>query len=253
MLKRFEGGHEDIAFFLVEAGADVHKKDARGNIAVGIAALTGMVALVKYLILEKHVSVDCDSNIDKDGHSIFCAVAMAYTCHTEVMDFFVEHFGRERVTEKPCDNSNLLLHVAGCGQPEMMSWLINKMQADPTESFTEKKASALHMAAVSGRAGNCQVLLSTGKVPVNVRDDNMCTPLHGACMEGLAASKEESQLAVVKVLIEAGADVKAKNNNGLSPVEEARRHGRSKIVEYLARYDRQAEVSYKEDRRQPLE
>ena len=76
-------------------------------------------------------------------------------------------------------------------------------------------------------------------------DPSKCTPLHWACMGDLERTNEESQLVVVKMLIEAGADAKATDIYGMIPVDYAMIKEWNRIIRYLAKDDSQAEVSHK--------
>lgn len=64
----------------------------------------------------------------------------------------------------------------------------------------------IHEAARKGDAKKVQALLQADPKLVGDRDKNGDTPLHLACLHG--------QLAAARVLIDAGADVNAKNNYG---------------------------------------
>src|ERR1700757_1958731 len=64
----------------------------------------------------------------------------------------------------------------------------------------------IHDAARKGDANKIKALLQADPKLVADRDKNGDTPLHVACLHG--------QLAAAQVLIEAGADVNAKNNYG---------------------------------------
>ena len=161
----------------------------------------------------------------------------------------MEHFGREKVIEKPCNNGrSLLMHVAQCGHSEMIKWLIEKMQVDPMDSFSDiycKGTSALHLAANCCRHRNCQALLYSGKVDVDVKDHSMCTPLHWACIrEFFIGANDESQLALVKMLVEAGADVEAKDIYDMTPLDHSLIKGQPDIIRYLAGDDGFTKVSH---------
>lgn len=68
------------------------------------------------------------------------------------------------------------------------------------------KRKLLHRAAAYGAIDCWQVLLTYGKVPADIKDDYLCTPLHSACSMGpIDVSKrkayDKKQLAVVQLLI----------------------------------------------------
>lgn len=60
---------------------------------------------------------------------------------------------------------------------------------------------------------------------IDMKDGNGCTPLWLACRTG--------NLSMVKVLIDAGADTKVANNEGLTPQDVASKFKKDKVVEYF--------------------
>ena len=62
-----------------------------------------------------------------------------------------------------------------------------------------------------------------------------CSLLHVTCLKGKASKDEETHLAVVKLLVEAGADVFAVNDACSRPIDNARKSGCNRIVAYLAK------------------
>ncbi|MFN7114996.1 MAG: ankyrin repeat domain-containing protein [Alphaproteobacteria bacterium] len=76
-----------------------------------------------------------------------------------------------------------------------------------------EKRGALHLAARSGQADFCNFLLGATDIDINARDKDGWTALHHAC------AREKT--AVVKMLIERGADLTAVDNDGLTPLHRA--------------------------------
>lgn len=111
---------------------------------------------------------------------------------------------------------------------EQSKWLIEDMGADPLAVIETNGSTALHVAALNGRIGSIRNLLSKEKIPVDIGDEALCTPFHYACSKGL--------LRTVQVLIEeGGADMTMKDNQGLTCLERAKRHGKRKTVTYLTK------------------
>ncbi|MFC1843126.1 ankyrin repeat domain-containing protein [Candidatus Dependentiae bacterium] len=95
---------------------------------------------------------------------------------------------------------------------------------DP-KTVLSKKEYALYKAAYMGRTKKVTKLAKEG-TDVNVKSPNSKrTPLH------IAASK--GKLAIVRVLVESGAQLEPKNIDGKTPLHFAAEKGRVKIVEYL--------------------
>jgi ankyrin repeat protein len=82
-----------------------------------------------------------------------------------------------------------------------------------------------HEAALAGQDKAMEALIRAG-APVDVREPaNGGTPLHVAAFNG--------RLAVVKVLVAAGANVNARDNDGWTPLSQARDQGYPDIVDWL--------------------
>jgi len=94
------------------------------------------------------------------------------------------------------------------------------------------KAPNLHKeilrAAKSGDAGRVRQLVELDPSLMSVRDSDGSTPLHCACWKG--------HEAVVKLLIECGADVNAENQNehwGTTPLHAAAHANQKRVAELL--------------------
>ena len=176
------------------AKVEVNVKSSDGRTPLCWAVERGMLAVVKHLVLHHHVKVECDEM----GHNAICSAACFE--RIEVMDFFIQHFGR-RIVDKPCDNDDgsLLLHAICNHQREMTEWLINDAGANVKSARLAGGFPALHYAALKGLSHICQILLSAG-MPVDVRDSGNCTPLHAAC-NGRRQSPQDERLAIVRLLM----------------------------------------------------
>jgi ankyrin repeat protein len=89
----------------------------------------------------------------------------------------------------------------------------------------EKGWTPQHEAALQGLDQAMQALLKAGAA-VNAKEPvNGGTPLHVAAFNG--------KLGVVKQLLAAGAQVNARDNEGWTPLSQARDQGYPEVVEYL--------------------
>ncbi|KAK2571650.1 Transient receptor potential cation channel subfamily A member 1 [Acropora cervicornis] len=77
--------------------------------------------------------------------------------------------------------------------------------------------SPLHYAARKGNLRVIEVLLTEGKVPVNLEDNDKATPLHTAALVG--------QTQVIHKLIYNGGDLSLRDNDGFTPFHLAAREG----------------------------
>jgi hypothetical protein len=92
----------------------------------------------------------------------------------------------------------------------------------------EKGWTPQHEAALSGLGAAMQALLRAG-APVNAKEPvHSGTPLHVAAFNG--------HLAVVKILLSAGANVNARDNEGWTPLSQAKDQGYPEVVECLKSY-----------------
>jgi len=83
-------------------------------------------------------------------------------------------------------------------------------------------------AAKSGKPDVVKALLDTDSSLISARDSDGSTPLHCACWKG--------HDAVVRLLLDSGADVNAENNNdhwGTTPLHAAAHANQKKIAEML--------------------
>ena len=97
------------------------------------------------------------------------------------------------------------------------------------------------------RSDLCQILLAAG-VPVDTRDNLHRTPLHLACHcavyecggeeEEAPHYREAEQSAIVSPLLEAGADRRAQDREGRTPVDIATARGWNQIVAIMTRQDK---------------
>ena len=88
----------------------------------------------------------------------------------------------------------------------------------------------LHVAASYGSLDMVRVLVASG-VRINVRDGLGDTPLHSC----VASDEYDTDLAIVKTLVENKADIRIQNTDGKTPLAVAEEEGLHPVVEYLDR------------------
>ena len=95
-----------------------------------------------------------------------------------------------------------------------------------TKAFDADGWSPLHLAAHYGHAGIVELLLHNN-APVDLRSTNAMTNT------ALHAALAGQRAAVVKLLVEAGADVNAKQHGGWTPLHSAAANGDRAVIDLL--------------------
>ena len=232
---------KEAALLLIEAGADINVEDRDGVTPFQWAVALDMLAVVNHLVLQKQVNFS--PIFTGDCQSYICLAA--HKGRVEILEFLVEQVGRGMI-DNPCScpDSLLPLVLARGMVTEVATWLVEEWQADAmvrSSASINFSGTTLHRAAANGKAQFCHILIYDGEVPVDVMDDCNRTPLHLACFgtdEG--GVTEEARLAVVKVLLEAGADRKYISAEGKTARDYARIRGFHRVVDYSAMDERQA-------------
>jgi hypothetical protein len=95
--------------------------------------------------------------------------------------------------------------------------------------------TALHVAAAGHRPAVTKMLLAAGADPLSERNHRLSQPLHYAADGYInsAAWNDKRQVAVIRILLEAGADIHARDKNGATPLHRAVRTRCARAVNYL--------------------
>ena len=80
------------------------------------------------------------------------------------------------------------------------------------------------LALMQRTADCCKVFINAG-ADVNAKDTSDSTPLHYAAQSG--------NLILVRLLADSGADLSVNNNQGRTPLQDARYKSRRSVVQYL--------------------
>ena len=83
-------------------------------------------------------------------------------------------------------------------------------------------STALHFAAHRGNDQVAEVLVHHGKIDVDPKDSVHMTPLHLACVSGNAA--------ISRMLLDQGADIRAKSTELMTPLHTAVYNGNSEVA-----------------------
>ena len=83
--------------------------------------------------------------------------------------------------------------------------------------------TALHMACYDGHVAAVRFLLKLSKRDVNLPGEHGDTPLHAALFQPDDTPPASRDFDLVKLLVEAGADLSLRDEDGVTPVEMAKR------------------------------
>jgi hypothetical protein len=142
--------------------------------------------------------------------------------------------GLHRIALEPnADGENSLLHaVVGCRCGAYALNVLLKAGLD-VETTGYENETVLHRAAAHGYAEHVSVLLDW-EADVQSPNDELWTPLHQA------ATSEAQNLAVIEVLVAAGADLNALTLGDETPVQLAWKTGHESHAPFLERLARSA-------------
>ena len=240
----------DVVKSLVDAGADIEARDSLGSSPLLVACENGNIAKVKMLV-EAGASVR-----DTGNKKETCLTLAAENGHTETVRYLVglpevdvEHEVENvtalnrAVTEGHSDVVQVLIDagarieakyrlgwtpmLAACykGNLIIVKMLVEAGASVHSTDYT--KETCLTLAAGYGHTETVRYLVGLPEVEVNEKARNKHTALHSAVSRG--------HPDVVQLLIDAGADIEARNNFGHSPLLVASSKGKLSIVKLLVK------------------
>lgn len=98
--------------------------------------------------------------------------------------------------------------------------------ADPSKAYGGNQITSLHVAARTNYAPVLKILIDSGKVSVDVRNKWGDTPLHSAVKEG--------NVNATQTLVDAKADINARNSDGMTVLGMAKASNKEDFVNFLA-------------------
>lgn len=210
---------------LIERGADVNARAATGITPLMVAAqYNGNIKVVR-LLLKKGARPNADKGVEVhyNASALFYAV-MAGDVETArtLVDAGANIGDRMKLLGR--FTNSLMVYAAGAGNTAIVEYLISK-GANPNE-MDDDKISMLAWATLSNRVDTVQTLLARG-AQANTVDNYGMTPLL------YAASIDFGDTEMIEKLIAAGADLKAKNKQGLTAVDLARSYNHSTMASLL--------------------
>ena len=212
-----EKGEIAIVKVLVEAGAEVCARDNYGNTCLKCAACYGHTETVRYLVGLKEVDVN-----QRDCMGCTALRSTAGTVHADVVEVLID--AGADIEAKDDVGYSPIRWACIHGYIAVVKVLL-KAGAKVCHADNEGDYTCLDLAANNGRTETVRYLASLREVDVNHQGFQNRTALHIAVSNG--------RVNVVEVLIDAGADIEAKDVKGLTPLHYACDAGKLEIVQML--------------------
>ena len=231
LISSCEKGELPIVKMLVEAGAKVRATDKKGGTCLIMAANFGHTETVRYLVGLPDMDVVMSIK-DKDGYT--AVLVVADLGHADVMKVLIDA-GADIETKDDMGRSPL--HRACCSGTLEVVKMLHKQGAGVC--VTCKGYTGLIFAAFNGHTETVRYLVGLKDVDVNHTANDGWSAL------GCAVRQKHAD--VVQVLIDAGADIEARDSNA-RPLISACEKGELRIVKMLVEAGAEVRATDKQGR-----
>eukprot|EP00795_Rhopilema_esculentum_P017434 gene17434-9036_t len=216
-----ENGHIDIVEICLENGANVNHYNTNLITPMHLAATSGKLEIAKVL-------VDHGANIEATNALQETPLHRAALFNrVNIVQYLLDIGAKIDCRDK--DNETPLMMAVRKNNTDVVK-LLAALGADVSLKDADDR-TCLFIAAEEDCVETCKILLAqpNGHMLLNEFDDQENTPLH------IAASK--GYIKIVKLLLQHGALIDAKNDQNLTPLHLAAKFGRARIVDILLKRD----------------
>ncbi|KAG7389754.1 hypothetical protein PHYPSEUDO_009674 [Phytophthora pseudosyringae] len=196
------------------------------------ASETGDVQAVSDLVQDPQVDINWHCTQSYGATPVIAAISNG---HQEVVQILLKADAELGVLKTP-DRNSPLHEAAFRGDPGILQLVLNKVLERPSEEGVDLinlqnqfGNTPLHNAARTGSQGCVSHLLKAG-AKYSIKNVNGSIPLHHACYS------EKPNVEVVQLLVEAGSDVNALDEQGYSPLLVAAKKNQTEAIDFLRKH-----------------
>ncbi|XP_067652079.1 putative ankyrin repeat protein RF_0381 [Haliotis asinina] len=221
-------GHKEVVKVLVENGADLSLAYDTGSNGLHLACSKGRLEVVKYIISQNIVDINCR------GLGKKTAAMIAAGCgHKEVVELLVENGADLSLA---CASGSNILHLAcSRGRLEVVKYILSQNIVDINSRGLKKKTPVMN-AAESGHKDVVELLVEKG-ANLSLACDTGSNILHFTCSKG--------RLEVVKYILSQNIlDINSRGMMKKTPVMNAAESGHKEVVELLVENGADLSLTY---------
>jgi ankyrin repeat protein len=242
-------GYKDIAAYLLSRGAQVEGGNSHGYTPLSAASEQGHMGVVTLLLTHgaeantesdrgayplaealrnKHWEIAAmliKSGAGVNRHNSLGILPLNYAVmrnNPEEIDFLVRHGARVEERDKR-NGVTPLMQAAHYGHLEALKSLISHKAN--VNAGDQVGRTALHFAALKNRAGSIEILAAHGAKLDAAETDDGWRPLHSAAYSG--------SLDAATMLVAKGADIRALDRAGKTPLDCAENRGQARVAGFL--------------------